>query len=188
MLEERSKNMIFTGDRIILREWNESDFELFQHIFTNEQVMRYAYLDCFESIEELKDYFMEVLNNNNISQERKAYEYAVFLKSDDSFIGFADIEIYKKNEYGGHGEIGYFLLPTYWGKGYATEIAKLLIKIGFSEIGLHRLCASCNIENINSEHIMKKIGMKKEGHLRQVRFKNGTWQDELRYSILKEEG
>lgn len=92
-----------------------------------------------------------------------------------------------KNEFGGHGEIGYFLLPTYWGKGYATEIGQLLIEIGFSHVGLHRICASCNIENKNSERIMKKIGMKKEGQIRQVRLKNGTWHDELRYSILKEE-
>lgn len=178
--------MIFNGDRIVLREWKKDDYELFQSIFTNEQIMRYAYLDCFESEEELQLYFKEVLDNT-VSKFRKAYEYAVFLKSNDSFIGFADIEIYKKNEFGGHGEIGYFLLPQYWGKGYATEIAKLLIEIGFLHVGLHRLCASCHIENKKSEHIMKKIGMKKEGQIRQVRFKNGTWHDELRYSILKEE-
>ncbi len=178
--------MIFNGDRIVFRKWKERDFALFQRIFTNEQVMRYAFLDCFESEEELKLYFKEVRYNTTLKSP-KAYEYAVFLKSDDTFIGFADIEIYKKNEYGGHGEIGYFLLPEYWGKGYATEIAKLLLEVGFSHIGLHRLCASCNIQNKNSEHIMKKIGMKKEGQIRQVRFKNGAWYDELRYSILKEE-
>lgn len=178
--------MIFDGDRIVLREWKKDDYELFQSIFTNAQIMRYAYSDCFESEEELNLYFKEVLDNT-VSKFRKAYEYAVYLKSNESFIGFADIEIYKKNEFGGHGEIGYFLLPQYWGKGYATELAKLLIEIGFSHVGLHRLCASCHIENKKSEHIMKKIGMKKEGQIRQVRFKNGTWHDELRYSILKEE-
>lgn len=179
--------MTYKSGRLMFREWKEEDLDLFYSVFTNEQVMKYAFLQCFASKEELLPYFKEVLDNNKALENRKAYEYAVFLEADHTFIGFADIEIYLENNFGGHGEIGYFLLPDYWGNGYATEIACMLLEIGFRHIGMHRLCASCHIENKKSEHIMKKIGMTKEGRLRQVRFKNGGWYDELRYSMLEKE-
>lgn len=178
--------MTYKSNRLIFREWKEEDFDLYQLVFSNEQIMRYAYLDCLKEKEELLSYFTKVLNNKE-SKERMTYEYSIFLEKDNTFIGCAEIEIFQKNPFGGHGEIGYFLLPESWGKGYATEIAKQLLEIGFEQIGLHRLCASCHIDNKKSEHIMKKIGMTKEGQLRKVRFKNGDWHDELRYSVLKEE-
>jgi RimJ/RimL family protein N-acetyltransferase len=179
--------MEFKSNRLRFLEWNKEDLNLFESIFTNEQVMRYAFLQQFHSRKEVLTYFNEVLDNNKTIDNRKAYGYAVFLESDHTFIGFADIEVYLKNQFGGHGEIGYFLLPDFWGSGYATEIASMLLEIGFGHIKLHRLCASCNIENKNSERIMLKIGMKKEGVMRQVRYKNERWYDELRYSILEEE-
>ncbi len=52
---------------------------------------------------------------------------------------------------------------------------------------MHKVVASCNANNYQSEKIMKKIGMVKEGLLRKERFKNGRWDDELRYGLLVEE-
>lgn len=150
--------------------------------------MKYAYIDKYESEEELLPYFNNVLKNNNISIEnRMAYEYAVFSKTEDCFIGFADIDIHKKNSSGGYGEIGYFLLPEFWGRGYATEIATMLIEVGFKHINLHKIEASCNYNNLESENIMQKIGMVKEGELRKIRCKDNRWDNEKRYSILIEE-
>lgn len=155
--------------------------------FSNENVMKYALMDRCQSREELLPYFKEVLKNNTAVEKRKAYEYGVYLTADDTFIGFADIEVYISNSYGGCGEIGYFFLPQFWGHGYAAEAARMLLEISFNHIRLHRVCASCNSNNVNSEKIMQKIGMKKEGEFRKVRFKDGHWDNELRYSILAEE-
>ncbi|WP_099466825.1 GNAT family N-acetyltransferase [Konateibacter massiliensis] len=179
--------MSIRSSRLILREWNEEDFDLFYSVFTNTQVMKYAYAQAFISKEEAHVYFNRMLDKNKALDDRKEYDYCIFLIENNQFIGSAGIEVYEKNEFGGHGEIGYFLLPGYWGCGYAKETADLLLKLGFTEIGLHRLCASCHIDNKSSESVIKKIGMKKEGQLRQIRFKSGSWHDELRYSILAKE-
>jgi len=71
--------------------------------------------------------------------------------------------------------------------GYGTEIASALLNICFSKLQMYKVVASCNLQNSQSENIMKKIGMTKEGQFRKVRYKNGRWDDELRYSILLEE-
>lgn len=174
------------SDRLIFREFQENDFQLFYSVFSDEQVMQYAWIDRYEREEEAWAYFWKILRNNVAGVDRQAMEFAVFFAENNEFIGFADIEIHQKNEAGGCGEIGYFLLPPYWGLGYATEIARTLLEIGFEKLGLHRMTARCNANNIKSEKIMQKVGMLKEGEFRKARFKNGRWDDELHYGILVE--
>jgi len=173
--------------RLIFKEFNEEDLDLFYSVFSNEQTMKYALLDRYTRKEDILPYFRKVLENNKTINNREAYEYAVYLCSNGDFICFADIEVYNQNNFGGCGEIGYFLLPEFWGNGFATEIANMLLNICFSHLNLHRVSASCNSNNLQSEKIMKKIGMVKEGELRKTRFKNGNWDNELKYSILVEE-
>lgn len=179
--------MRFQSERFVYREFTEEDFDRFYSIFSNEQVMKYAYMDCCSCKEEVLPYFKQILENNITVNDRKAYEFAVHLKSDGSFIGIADIMVYKSNQFGGCGEIGYFLLPDYWGRGYASEMASALIGISFKYLNFHRIAATCNCNNHKSEGIMKKVGMTLEGEARKVRFKDGQWVNELQYSILKEE-
>lgn len=171
--------MVFESDRLNYKSFTEKDFDLFYSVFSNESIMRYAWIDKFDSPEEAQELWHTILQNE--------YNFAVFQKSDDSYIGLCKFTISIKNRDGGSGEIGYFLLPEFWGRGYATEIAKALIDVSFNRLGLHQIHATCNANNLNSEHIMIKAGMKKDGELRKVRYKNGSWDNEKYYSILKEE-
>ncbi len=179
--------MKFRSERLVYREFTENDFHLFFSVFSNEQVMKYTLIDKFGREEDILPYFKKVLKNNITFENRKAYEFAVFLASNGSFTGFADIEIHNLNNFGGCGEIGYLLIPSFWGNGYATEIANSLVGICFKRLNLHRVAARCNANNLQSERVMKKVGMVREGEFRKVRLKNGKWENELHYSILVEE-
>jgi len=174
------------SERLIFRAFGEEDFDLFYSVFSDGDVMRYTLMDACTSAEALRPYFQTVLQNNETTENRRTYEYAVYTASTGDFIGLADIEIHY-NEKGGSGEIGYLLLPAHWGRGFATEIARTLLRICFSHLGLHRVCARCNGNNAQSEKIMQKTGMKKAGVFRKVRYKDGRWDDEIRYDILAEE-
>ncbi len=179
--------MEFNSERLTFREFNQKDFTLFSSVFTNEQVMKYALFDRFTDEEELKLYFQQILKNNTTEKYRKAYEFAVFKSSNNSFIGIGDIEMNYQNQIAVSGEMGYFLLPDFWGNGYATEIGDFLINFSFTNLKLHRVTASCNSNNKPSERVMQKLGMAKEGEFRKARFKNGKWDNEFRYAILAEE-
>ena len=180
-------NMKFKCERLLLREFTKDDYDLFSSVFSNEEVMRYAYMDQINDTSEMTEYFNQVINNVSVTQNKSSYEFAVFLKEERSFIGFADILIDYHFSRVKHGEIGYFLLPKYWGQGFATEIAEFLADFCFREIKTHKVVASCNANNPQSERVMKKLGMTKEGELRKERFKNGNWENEIRYGILLEE-
>lgn len=179
--------MNYKSERLTFREFKEDDFDLLYSLFSNEEVMKLTLRDRVSCEEDLRPYFNSILKNNTTILNREAYEYGVFLTSDDSFVGIADIEINKQNAYGGYGEIGYLLLNPFWNKGYATEMANKLIEIGFKDVNLHRIYAKCNTNNDHSKKVMEKIGMVKEGELRKVRLKNGRWDNEYLYSILFEE-
>jgi [ribosomal protein S5]-alanine N-acetyltransferase len=177
----------FRSERLEYREFTENDFNLFYSVFSNEHVMKYAYLDKFSCEEDLFPNFMNLLKNNSTSENRKAFEFGVFLSSNNNFIGFADIEVRNMNDFGGCGEIGYFILQSFWGNGYGSEIADSLIEFCFKQLNMHRVSAKCNSNNLQSEKFMKKAGMIKEGEFRKIRFKNNQWENEQNYSILIEE-
>jgi [ribosomal protein S5]-alanine N-acetyltransferase len=58
------------------------------------------------------------------------------------------------------GEVNYYVAPKYRGQGIATEALKILLNLGFTELGLLRIQARCDPENLSSERVMQKIGMK----------------------------
>lgn len=179
-------NMEFQSERLLFREFGTDDYHLFSSVFSDENIMEYAYMDRITNEGDMLSYFSQVIENNT-AQKRSSYDFAVFLLSDGSFIGFADILIRYHFSLVKHGEIGYFLLPEFWGKGFATEIAGILTEICFNDLKMHKVIASCNANNPQSEKVMIKIGMAKEGEFRKERYKNGRWDNELRYGILVEE-
>jgi RimJ/RimL family protein N-acetyltransferase len=84
-------------------------------------------------------------------------------------------------------DIGYELDPRFWGWGYATEVAHKLLEFGFQTLGLHRIWACCVAENQGSAHVLKKIGMQQEGHLRENEWMKDRWWDTLLFGILRQE-
>ncbi|MGH3654904.1 GNAT family N-acetyltransferase [Glutamicibacter sp.] len=61
------------------------------------------------------------------------------------------------------GEIGYTLNRGYWGNGYATETAGLLLRLGFEVLGLERISATCDARNAASIRVLEKTGFKLKG-------------------------
>lgn len=173
--------------RVNYRLFQRGDFKLFYNVFSNKDIMRYAWIDGFDNEEEMLPFFENFLSVNDMPNKNNSYAFAAFTKAENDFIGFTDIQILSLNKAGGCGEIGYFLMPEFWGRGYATEMAAVMTDFGFERLKLHKVCARCNANNLSSENIMRKLGMHKEGELRKVRYKRGSWDDEKYYGILREE-
>ena len=68
---------------------------------------------------------------------QKSYTWNLNLKDTNDFVGTAGMRLsFDKFKL---GEIYYKLLPDHWGKGYATEVSKTLIKSGFEVFHLHKV-------------------------------------------------
>lgn len=84
-------------------------------------------------------------------------------------------------------EIGYAVIPTERGKGYATEAATLIVDYLFLTKNIVRVQADANTDNRASQRVLEKAGFTREGVLRQVYFEQGAWRDAVLYSILRDE-
>jgi [ribosomal protein S5]-alanine N-acetyltransferase len=85
------------------------------------------------------------------------------------------------------GEVWYLVKPETWGKGIATDALKQLLNLGFGELGLHRIWATCLPENPASARVLEKAGMRKEGLLVKNLKIHGVWKSSFLCAILAEE-
>lgn len=86
-----------------------------------------------------------------------------------------------------HGELGYWIAASRWGRGYCTEAARALLDHAFSVLGLHRVHAMHLVRNPASGRVMQKLGMRPEGTLREHVRKWGVFEDVEKYGVLDRE-
>ena len=77
--------------------------------------------------------------------------------------------------------------PNHHGHGYGTEGARLMLRLGFEVLGLHRIIGRCDARNTASARVMERLGMRREAHLIENEWVNGEWTDELLYAMLDHE-
>lgn len=169
-------------ERLFLTHLQYSDFEEVLAYASDKEHMYYE-RNPF-SRETLFPFFTELITHQLM--------YSIKLKPDGQHIGhiyFGPFGPRDFNEF----SIGYILDKAYQNMGYCSEASKALVHYGFTKLGIHRVSARCNPDNIGSWKVMEKIGLKKEGHLKQrVCFKhdeegNPIWWDELVYGITEED-
>ncbi|MDQ3281031.1 MAG: GNAT family N-acetyltransferase [Acidobacteriota bacterium] len=84
-------------------------------------------------------------------------------------------------------ELGYWIGVPFWNRGYASEAGRELVRYGFEECGLHRIFAYHFTRNPASGRVLQKIGMQREGFLRQHQYKWGEYLDVVFYGLLRED-
>jgi len=85
------------------------------------------------------------------------------------------------------GDLGFWIDPQQWNKGYATDACTALLIYGFSAFDLHRITAGHFSRNSASGRVMQKLGMAHEGTLRQHIFKDAHFEDLEIYGLLADE-
>ena len=86
-------------------------------------------------------------------------------------------------------ELGYRLERFAWGKGYATEGSRVLIRNGFAELGVRRVWAQTMAVNLASRRVMEKAGL---AYVRTFRLEwedplPGTEHGEVEYALTKDD-
>jgi ribosomal-protein-alanine N-acetyltransferase len=116
---------------------------------------------------------------------RLMYFLAATRKDNGDIIGEGVLKIVNAAER--QGEIGFGVSPRAWKQGYGTEIAAALLDVAFQSLKLHRVAGQCSPDNKGSIRIMQKLGMGREGLLRDLHFARGKWWSTLVYSLLEDE-
>ena len=103
---------------------------------------------------------------------------------DGELVGVIGLRVSRDDD---RAEIGYWIGVPYWGRGYATEAAAAVVRYGFEELGLNKIYAGYFARNPASGAVLRRIGMRYEGTLRQHHKKWDEYVDVEFYAILKSE-
>lgn len=171
-------------ERLSLRPFRMDDLDAVYAIQSREDVTRYLYWGPRDRAE-VRETLAQRVNQRRIDEFNDILAMAVDLRATGELIGTANLG-WTSAEHG-QGELGYVLHPDHHGHGYATEIAIALLRLGFQEIGMHRVYGQCDGRNTASARVMAKAGMRLEAHLRENEFVKGEWTDELVYALLAKE-
>jgi RimJ/RimL family protein N-acetyltransferase len=82
-------------------------------------------------------------------------------------------------------ELGVALLPGFRGRGLGTEAHRVLVDHLFATTPVHRLQARTEATNFAEQRALEKAGFRREGHMREVLFRDGAWRDGLMYGLLR---
>jgi RimJ/RimL family protein N-acetyltransferase len=169
--------------RLRLREWREDDWPGAHAYASDPEVVRY--LDWGPNTEMETRAFIAGTVQSRQASPRTHYDLAVALADSDAVIGGCRIWIESAEHR--DASIGYSLARAYWDLGYATELARGLLRFGFETLGMHRIWAIVEPQNTASARVLEKAGMQREGRLRDHRYAKGRWRDSLLYAVLAQE-
>ena len=150
-----------TSERFYLREIFSTDVDLLFELDSDPLVAKYVGNNPVKTKEQM---------NEIIAMIRQQYvdngigRWAVLEKETDQFIGWAGLK-YFTTEINGHQnfyELGYRFIPKFWGKGYATELAKVLTKYAFEQYPIDTLYAYTDAKNFASIRVLEKAGFERK--------------------------
>lgn len=148
-------------DRLILREWRDSDLFALHAICTNPKVMEF--LGPLQTEAEV----IEAIARQQESQAEFGHCYwAIERKSDNAMVGFCGLILEPEGTpIAGQIDIGWRLAASEWGKGYACEAADACLEWGFVTLGAKSIWAITVPPNIRSWGLMERLGMERHHDL-----------------------
>jgi RimJ/RimL family protein N-acetyltransferase len=117
-------------------------------------------------------------------KDKSGFVFAICQKSTDEFMGGIGLRI---NQRFNRAEMGFWIGEPFWNKGYTTEAAGEILKLGFEEIGLNKIIASHFVDNPASGQVMKKCGMIKEAEMLEHIRKDDEYLSLIQYRLTRKE-
>jgi RimJ/RimL family protein N-acetyltransferase len=172
-----------TTERLIIRPLTGDDLARHHAMFSNPDVVRFLYEEPLnlQGAEEHLSRRCKV----DLPQDGEWLNLGVEVAGEGVLIG--EIGLAKLSETNRHCEIGYVFDPAFSGHGYATEAAAFVVDVAFTVLNAHRVSACLDARNFASQRLLERLGMRREGHLKENEYVKGDWTDEAIYATLEDE-
>ncbi|MBS4536506.1 GNAT family N-acetyltransferase [Clostridium sp. D2Q-14] len=171
--------MLFETNRIRLRKMTVDDIQIYNKWSNDENVIinTYPNLDRY-SLEDTGNFYKKITTSDN------SKTFIIEEKDKKTAIGITtllDIDFFNRN--------AEFIIDIcekdYWGKGYATEVLKVMLDYTFKELNLHRIYLKVFSFNKRAIKLYEKFGFKHEGNMREALYRDGKWHDIIFMGLLQ---
>ena len=150
---------ILETKRLRLRKPARQDAEgIFRKYAQDPEVTKYLTWRPNRSAQETRDFLVACLR---AWDEGKSFHWVIERKADHELLGMITTRVDDEK-----WELGYVLAPSYWGRGYMTEVVKKIVDWVLKQQEIYRVWSVCDVDNRASARVMEKAGMKREGILR----------------------
>ncbi|MFD1697506.1 GNAT family N-acetyltransferase [Roseibium aestuarii] len=149
--------MILETERLILRPWKDADLDPLAAMSVDPEVMRYFFKT------RSRDEARVMMDRAIAKTEADGICFCpVELKATGAFIGFTGLSrpAYDKPlPFDPCVEVGWSLMRSAWGQGYASEAARAWLGFGFETLGLEEIVSFTAASNVPSQRVMQRLGM-----------------------------
>jgi [ribosomal protein S5]-alanine N-acetyltransferase len=156
-------------NRLLLRRFEDKDIEnVYKGLSLPDIIKHYGInFDSLESTKNQMKWFADLEKNET------GMWFAVCSSDNKTFYGAGGLN--NRSIEHKKAEIGFWLLPDFWGKGIMKEAMPLICNFGFDKFGLHRIEGFVESENSNCKKAMAKLDFKHEGTMIDCEIKNGKF-------------
>lgn len=176
--------LLFKTPRLLLRPFQETDLESFAAYRSDPDVARYQSWTSPYTLDQAIAFLREI----ELAQAGAPgtwCQLAVERQGQPGLIGDCAFQVLEADER--QAQIGFTFAPAYQKQGYATEAVKGLLDYMFGELRLHRVVATCDVENKASVRLLERLEMRREAELIENIWFKGAWGSEYVYALLYKE-
>jgi RimJ/RimL family protein N-acetyltransferase len=170
--------------RLTLRPFSPGDLDDLFDIQSRPEVARFLYWEARDA-GQVREALDVKTRESVLDEEGKRLSLAVVLPQRGTVIGEVMLGWLSREHR--QGEVGFVLHPDHQGRGYATEAAGVMLRLGFADLGLHRIIGRCDVQNLASARVLERLGMRREAHFIHDQIFKGEWGEELVYAMLDHE-
>jgi RimJ/RimL family protein N-acetyltransferase len=174
-MTDPARDVVIRGARVTLARFRESDVEAVHSFASDPEVCRFTGWGP-NTLDDTRTFVAAA-----VRPQGDRYDLAVL--RGDQLIGSASVWTTSPDH--GVGEMGYTIRRDCWGEGHASEVARLLVDLGFNRLHLERLAATCDPGNAASVRVLEKAGLRREGLLRGLYLVRGRRRDRLVFACLR---
>jgi len=170
--------------RLLLRPLTLGDVDALLAYRGRADVCRYLPFDPMDR-QTIVDRLAEQWAHVVLTDEGQSLTLGAELAETGELVG--DVILFWRSRLHRGGELGYVLDPRFAGRGYATEAAAAMLRLGFEGLGLHRIIARLDERNDASARMARRLGMRLEARLVNNELFKGEWSTELDFAMLADE-
>ncbi len=148
--------------RLELRPYKASDFKAWQAALRERRKKQNKFDDGSVAAAKVnRGEFRKLILRYRKIVGRNNFKFGVFKRKSGAYLGQFDLFVFSTSHR--WANLGYAIHNQYWGRGYASEAAKLALRIGFGALNLNRIEAGCEPANHASAKVARKAGLTFEG-------------------------
>jgi len=166
------------GTHLKLRPVRIEDVEPVHEYAADPEVCRYLFWGPRTEMAQAKRHIEKILGRYAYG-EADICDWAIERLEDGQFLGKASLHSPEEDSV----RLAVVLNRTFWGKGLGTEVTKLLIRSALEDHGFRKVVGSCRVDNMASDKMMQKAGMKFVGIVTGYEVRKGVQRDSRVYHV-----